>query len=304
LERTSSRKQPKQLERSYTPLQQSNAPTIFGESNIRQVRSQLNARLGRNRYSGWLRNDSVHSKAARHCTGEMRTAALASLRFEMGPNYVYLYLTAMRDEAMTASHAYSRIEECVHKLSDVREATAYLFTEDGDEDAELAVALENDDFLEIADVEEDMAAAIEAFLSAQARLSLFISPSPVAKVRSRAQQRAAALRARLRLTEKDDLGDRGLRNAWMHIDESIDSYVFEKASAPNLIVRHVGIADKGRKRVLRLIDPSGLNVWLLGEEYSLRELYDWIDDLNSRLDAALQDVEHELHGSGDDTDIS
>ena len=213
----------------------------------------------------------------------------------MGPNYLHLYLTAMRDEAMTATFAYSRIEECVHQLDGLREQTAHLFTEEGDEDAEMAAALENDDFLQITDVEEDLAAAIETFLSAHGRLSLFVSPSPVAKMSSRAHGRAAALRAALGLTGKEDLGDRGLRNAWMHIDESIDEYVFEKAAVPDLIVRHVGIVEKGRQRILRLIDPSGLKVWLLGEEFSLREMYDWVDDVDHRLGLALQDVEQQLH---------
>jgi hypothetical protein len=212
----------------------------------------------------------------------------------VGPTYIFLYLTAMQDEAMTATFAYARIEECVHRRDDLRDSTAHLFTEDGDEDAEMLAALENDDFLEISDVEEDLTAAIEAFLSAQTRLSLFVSPSPSARVRARAEQRADILRTQLGLKSGDDLGDRGLRNAWMHIDESIDSFVFEKAESANLIVRHVGAVAKDQQRILRLIDPSGLKVTMLGEEHSLREVYDWVNDIEQRLALALQRIEAEL----------
>lgn len=212
----------------------------------------------------------------------------------MGPSYIYLYLTAMRDETMTATFAYAKIEECVNHLRELREATSHLFDGENDEESTTVAALGNEDFLEISDVEEDLAAAIEAFLSAQARLSLFVSPSPVAKVRSRAEERAAVLRNRLGLGNDDDLGDRGLRNAWMHIDESIDAFVFEKGSSPDLVVRHVGVASQDSQRVLRLIDPSGLRVWLLGKEYSLREMGDWVDALERRLGIALQTVEEEM----------
>jgi hypothetical protein len=202
----------------------------------------------------------------------------------------------MRDEAMTSTFAYARIEQCVNRLRELRDSTDHLFTDDG-EDQEIIDALGNEDFLEISEVEEDLAAAIEAFLSAQTRLSLFISPSPAAKVRARAEQRAESLRARLGLKKQDDLGDRGLRNAWMHVDESMDAYVFEKASAADLIIRHVGKVAKDRQQILRLIDPSGLKVWMLGEHYSLREIYDWVDDIDRRLGGALQILEKELHGS-------
>lgn len=212
----------------------------------------------------------------------------------MGPEYLHLYLTAMRDEAMTATFAYEKIAQSVEQLRDLREATDHLFTEEGDEDEEILAALDDEDFLAIADVEEDLAAAIEAFLSAQARLSLFLAPSPSARVPARAEERAAILRAQLGLNENDDLGDRGLRNRWMHIDESIDTFVFERAAAPNLIVRHVGAAEKGRDRILRLIEPSGLGVWMLGERYSLREIYDWVDRIDRSLALALQGVEREL----------
>jgi hypothetical protein len=212
----------------------------------------------------------------------------------MGPTYAYLYLTAMRDEANTATFAYVRIEEFVDRLRELGEATKHLFTEDDEEDIDVITALGNEDFLEIPDVEEDLAAAIEAFLSAQTRLSLFVSPSPVAKVRARAEQRAAALRARLGLNTDDDLGDRDLRNAWMHIDESIDAYLFEKATAADLIVRQVGVAED-RQRVLRLIDPSGFKVSMLGVEYSLRDMHDWVSDIDRRLALALQTLEAELH---------
>ena len=212
----------------------------------------------------------------------------------MGPSYIHLYLTAMRDEAMTATFAYAKIEEYVNRLRELREATSHLFDEENDEDSTIVAALENEDFLEISEVEEDLAAAIEAFLSAQARLSLFVSPSPVARVRSRAEERAAILRDRLGLKTDDDLGDRGLRNAWMHIDESIDTFLFERGSSADLVVRHVGVASPGSQRVLRLIDPSGLRVWLLGKEYSLREISDWVDRLEGRLGMALQTVEEEM----------
>lgn len=217
----------------------------------------------------------------------------------MSPEYVHLYLRAMRDEAMTATFAYNRIEQCVHRLEELRDATDHLFTEDGDEDEEILGALENEDFWEISDVEEDLAAAIEAFLSAQARLSLFVAPSPAARVRARVDQRAAILRMRLGLREGDDLGDRGLRNAWMHIDESIDAFVFEKAAEANLVIRHVGSPSDARKRVLRLIDPSGLKVWMLGEEYSLREISDWVDEIERRLALAMQKVEEEMDRTED-----
>jgi hypothetical protein len=213
----------------------------------------------------------------------------------VGPEYIYLYLTAMRDEAMTATFAYARIEERVHRLRELREATAHLFTDEGDFDEELARALNNEEFYEMEDVEEDLAAAIEAFLSAQTRLSLFIAPSPGARERARANTRAAVLCTRLGLKKGDDLGDRGLRNAWMHIDESLDAFLFERAESADLVVRHVGTAAKSeRNRVLRLIDPSGLKVWLLGQEYSLLEIHEWVNDIDRRLGIALQEVEAEL----------
>ena len=212
----------------------------------------------------------------------------------MDPRYVLLYLSAMRDEATSAALAYSRIQERVGELAELRERTADLFREGATEDEMLLIGLGSEDFLAIDEVEEEIAAAIEAFLSAQARLSLFLSPSPAARVPARTRQRAEVLRHRLALSETDDLGDRGLRNAWMHIDESIDAYVFERAAAPDLIGRHVGRVEKDRQKILRLIDPSGLLVWLLGEEYSLREMSDWLDDIERRLAIALQRAEDEV----------
>jgi hypothetical protein len=213
----------------------------------------------------------------------------------MGPHYVYLYLTAMREEAMTATFAYERIDKLRSRLRELHQSTDHLFTDDGDEDAEMFNALGNKDFLAIPDVEEDLATAIEAFLSAQARLSLFLSPSPVAKEATRAQSRAAVLRQQLEFKPADDLGDRGLRNAWMHVDESIDAFVFERADAANLIARHVGAAERERRRILRLIDPSRLTVCMLGKEYPLPEIYDWINDVDRRLGVALQKLERELN---------
>ena len=212
----------------------------------------------------------------------------------MDARYVFLYLTAMREEAMTATFAFSRIEIAVHALRKLNQATVDVFTENGDEERERTSALNNKEFLEIMDVEENLASAIEAFLSAQTRLSLFVSPSPNAKGGARTTTRAAILRERLAMEDGDNRGDRGLRNAWMHIDESIDTFVFERAAEADLIIRHVGTVAKDRKRFLKLIDPSTLTVWLLGEEHSLPAINDWVSAMDRRLAVALQQVEAEL----------
>ena len=212
----------------------------------------------------------------------------------MGPNYVYLYLRAMQDEAMVATFAYFRLADRARRLRELLSATASLFTDDGDDDAELLAAVGHPAMLERNDVEEDLNAAIETFLSAQARLSLFLAPSPVGKMRGRAETRAAVLRERLGLQTEGQCGDRDLRNAWMHIDENIDAVVFERSADADLIVRHLGSVSAGRERIVKLIDPEALSVTLLGAKYALPPIYDWIDDISRRLSRQLQLLEAEL----------
>lgn len=121
---------------------------------------------------------------------------------------VYTYLTAMRDEVRAAYRSWQQIQDARRRLRIVGRCV----------DAEVAGAQ-----LEEVEAEDQLTAAIQSLLTAQARLSLFLYPRSSAT--ARAETRAAELLRRLDINERHSISAREPRNSWMHLDESIDRYI-------------------------------------------------------------------------------
>lgn len=191
---------------------------------------------------------------------------------------VYTYLAAMRDEARAAYRSWQQIQDARSRLRAVAVDDA---SEDG---CALSEAVE---------AEERLLAAIQALLTAQARLSLFIFPQRTAG--ARAATRAAELRLRLGIGEVHEISERGPRNAWMHLDESIDAYIWE-IDPVGLVTAHFGDARDARssgddRRVLRLIDPMANTISLLGASHDIERIFKSVKDVALRIDQAIERLE-------------
>lgn len=101
---------------------------------------------------------------------------------------------------------------------------------------------------------------LEAFLAAWSRVSLLVFPT--GRSGSFAQRRGALLREVLELTPVDAaaLGDRELRDAWMHFDERLDAAMHGETLLPERHRFTVSSARPPSDRSLRVIEIDTLCV--------------------------------------------
>jgi hypothetical protein len=88
------------------------------------------------------------------------------------------------------------------------------------------------------------------------------------------------------------IGYRDLRNHWMHLDHRFDAYVQAHGSAPVgyfLEMEH-RVPSTAKAAMLRLVDPAGEKVFVLGKEYSLRLLSDAVEHIGQQAASALLDL--------------
>lgn len=135
--------------------------------------------------------------------------------------------------------------------------------------------------------ERDMLAALEGILSAYARISLFFFPEPRSK--RFGLERAAVLRDMVGIDVSHPVGNRALRNDWMHLDERIDREVRAKGSVPVgyfFQLPHLLSADFVAQ-TFRLIDPGSETVFILGRAYHLAALVGAVQHINQQAVLAL-----------------
>ena len=188
---------------------------------------------------------------------------------------MYTYLTAMRDEVYAAYRAQASI-------SDARARLRVL--------ARIENADDGNRLVDEVDAEDDVTAAIQDLLTAQARLSLFLFPHGSAGARART--RASALRDRLDVRDDHAIGVREPRNSWMHLDEAIDRYLWE-ADPTDLVLRHYGaVSDSSnRRRVALQVDALNGTMALFGVKYDLHDLFTSVKDIGVRVDKAIETIE-------------
>ncbi len=163
------------------------------------------------------------------------------------------YLFEIRDELLAALWHFEQLEGA---------ATRWLELDDAwraaDEEEEAEAASVHESIRQQAFIFD----ALEAFLSAWARVSLLIFPvigrGPLAGWR---EERAATLQKLLMVVDLQIIEDRDLRDAWMHFDERLDDMVREgKIPLRQRFARSDEVTDQGRKATLRLIEVDTLRV--------------------------------------------
>ena len=131
-----------------------------------------------------------------------------------------------------------------------------------------------------------MCAAIEGFLAAYARASLLLFPSR----QGYARRRGGALREFLSIADDHRIADRRLRNDWLHYDERLDQLIqtSDRGRWGFIILDgSTHAADAFHREFVRMIDPRTLDVFFLGERYSLCDLMARLDDVRERIQPAL-----------------
>lgn len=104
---------------------------------------------------------------------------------------------------------------------------------------------------------------LEAFLAAWARLSLLFWPAPhrSSPLYAFALERGRVLRSFLQLDEWSPLGDRTLRDAWMHTDERFDdAWVANRLGNRQQFVRSKEVAAAVAHSV-RVVDVESLTIY-------------------------------------------
>jgi hypothetical protein len=151
--------------------------------------------------------------------------------------------------------------------------------------------------------ERDMQVAIEGILSVYARISLFFFPESRSK--QFGKERARVLRELTGIDEKHPLGDRNLRNDWMHLDERIDQMVRQNRLPPvgfQLDQAH-RLPSLRRAEIFRLLDPGTETVLVLDRPFPIRALVRAVEHIAQQAvlafldnDASLPDTDNELPG--------
>jgi hypothetical protein len=122
--------------------------------------------------------------------------------------------------------------------------------------------------------EREMQVCIEGILSGYARVSLFLFPASSAGAKGKA--RGEALRTYLGITDNHPVGDRTLRNHWMHLDERIDEALERTGEVPvgYILARPGRFSEEARSRAFRYIDPAGSAAYIFGKRFDLRAVSD------------------------------
>lgn len=138
--------------------------------------------------------------------------------------------------------------------------------------------------------EREMQEAVEGILAGFARISLFLFPSGSAG--SFGRERGERLRALTGIGINHPIGDRELRNHWMHLDERFDTFVQQHGSAPvgYYLQREHRVSASSKAEMLRLLDPAAEKVFVLGTEYRLRELADAAEHVGQQAAIAILDL--------------
>ncbi len=202
------------------------------------------------------------------------TALSGGLRREAA----YTYLTAMRDEVGVAYGSWLSIQDARRQLRSVAST----------EDAEDGVAR-----LEEVEAQDQLTAALQSLLTAQARLSLFLYPQGTSSARART--RAKELLRLLNIDGPHLISAREPRNTWMHLDESIDRYIWEH-SPDGVVLSHYGDvraaeASGDARRVVRLIDPMANVILLFGKSFDIEALFNVVKDVGRRVEQAIETLE-------------
>lgn len=94
--------------------------------------------------------------------------------------------------------------------------------------------------------------SLEAFLAAWARVSLLLFPTGKAEFTKR---RGRTLRRILGVQDTSILGNRALRDSWMHFDERLDQGVSgEGVGGRQLFVRSTELTDNKKRTFLRVVE--------------------------------------------------
>jgi len=138
--------------------------------------------------------------------------------------------------------------------------------------------------------ELDLYVSIEGFLAGYARSSLLLFPG---RQRPFTQQRGRALREFLGIPDDDPIGNRRLRNDWMHYDERLDDLIesTDRGRWSFLVLPGGADAPPGaRAEFIRLVDPLKEIVSFLGRNYSLRELAEYLQKVRDRIEPAILSI--------------
>jgi len=122
--------------------------------------------------------------------------------------------------------------------------------------------------------EREMQVAIEGILSGYARVSLMLFPERNSG--KRGKMRGEMLRLQLGIGEDHPIGNRILRNHWMHLDERLDKALAQTGEVPigYILARPGQFSEDVRKRAFRFVDPADASVYIFGERFDLRALAD------------------------------
>jgi hypothetical protein len=137
------------------------------------------------------------------------------------------------------------------------------------------------------EAEREMEEAIEGILSSFARISLFLFPEK--STGKFGQERAKLLRELTGVTENHPIGNRDLRNHWMHLDHRFDTFVRKHGTAPvgyYLDSAH-RVSDLGKAEILRLIDPGAEKVFVLGRAFELSALSNAVEHVGQQATLAI-----------------
>jgi hypothetical protein len=137
------------------------------------------------------------------------------------------------------------------------------------------------------EAEHEMEEAIEGILSSFARISLFLFPEK--STGEFGKERGRRLRELTGVTENHPIGNRDLRNHWMHLDDRFDTFVRKHGAAPvgyYLDSAH-RVSDPGRAEMLRLVDPGAEKVFVLGRAFELSALANAVEHVGQQATLAI-----------------
>lgn len=139
------------------------------------------------------------------------------------------------------------------------------------------------------ETEREMQETLEGILSGFARVSLFLFPERNAGARG--QARATRLRDLMEIAMDHPIGNRKLRNHWMHLDERLDEALEKTGELPvgyHLALAH-RVSEDQKRRTFRLVDPGEESVYIYGEAFHLRSLANAVAHVGQQAALAMVD---------------
>jgi hypothetical protein len=140
------------------------------------------------------------------------------------------------------------------------------------------------------EAEREMEEAIEGMLSNFARISLFFFPERTTG--NFGVERANRLRQLTLIAKDHPIGNRDLRNHWMHLDHRLDTFVQANGMVPvgYYLEKSHRVSTSGKAEMLRLVDPASEKVFVLGQEYQLRTLADAVEHVGQQAALAISEL--------------